>query len=108
VRKTRRTEITVETDEIVVISGTRRAVQAWCPECDEAVRMITPDEAAALASASSRTIYQAVEDGRLHNIETTDGVLLVCLKSLSRSFGADNHFQWRRLANSSDRGGEDQ
>ena len=45
--------------------------------------MGTPDEAAILAHVSSRTIYRWVEAETIHFAETPDGLLLICLNSLS-------------------------
>ena len=77
-----RTEITVETARVVVISGRRLSARAECEQCDSPVTMLTLDEAARLARVSTRTIYKWVEADRLHFTETTDGLLLVCLNSI--------------------------
>jgi predicted site-specific integrase-resolvase len=45
--------------------------------------MLTPEEAAALAQVSSRTIYRRVEAGELHFAETPEEPLLICLDSLT-------------------------
>ena len=83
-RKTKRTELTVETDEIVVLRTTGKAIQAWCPQCGEAVRMITSEEALVLASVNTRTIYRLVQDSKVHYAKTAEGFLRICLRSLSR------------------------
>jgi len=44
--------------------------------------MVTPDEAAALSRVSSLTIYRWLEAEKLHFIETSDGLLLICINSL--------------------------
>ena len=41
-----------------------------------------PEEAPALASVSTRTMYRWVESGRVHFLETPEGRLLVCRNSL--------------------------
>jgi excisionase family DNA binding protein len=81
----KRTLITIETDRVLVIRGRRpsRSRAAWCAACARQVRMVTVDEAAAVAQASSRTIYQWVEARKLHFIETPEGRLFICLNSLS-------------------------
>jgi hypothetical protein len=44
--------------------------------------MLPVDDAVVLTSLSAKEIYHLVESGRLHHIETAEGFLLVCLKSL--------------------------
>jgi excisionase family DNA binding protein len=78
----KRTEITIETDRVVVIRGRRRSGHAYCERCDKLVEMVTVDEAASFAGVSSRSIFRWVEDGELHFIETANGHLLVCLDSI--------------------------
>ena len=77
----RRTEITIETSRRLVIRQFHGLLRGWCEGCLAEVRMITPYEAAALASVSSRTIYRWVEDAKVHFTEHL-GVLLVCVESL--------------------------
>lgn len=82
-KRKRRTEISVETNQVLVIRRHRKKVQAWRPECAELVLMATVDEAATIAGVNARTIYRWVEDGKLHFTETRAGLLLICLSSLS-------------------------
>ena len=49
--------------------------------------MITPSEAAEIASLSSRTIYRWIEDANLHFTEELGGGLFVCSDSLSANAG---------------------
>jgi hypothetical protein len=80
--KTSKTEIFAESHRIFTIRRGARQRIAWCDECGEQVRMVPTDEAAILASVSSRTIYQRIEAGELHFAEASDRVLFICLKSL--------------------------
>lgn len=77
-----KTEITVETHRILTIKRGSRCRLAWCEECGEQARMVTADEAAILAGLSLRTTYQLIEARKLHFLETTDRVVLICLNSL--------------------------
>jgi excisionase family DNA binding protein len=82
----KRTLITIETDRVLMIDGGRRRSSsraAWCAACGSQARMLTVDEAAAVAQTTSRTIYQWVEARKLHFTETADGRLFICLNSLS-------------------------
>jgi hypothetical protein len=82
VTSTKRTEITVETERILVIRRRYRAIEVWCNECDEAVIMIRPDQAAAVSGRGLRAIFGAIEQAQLHFLEQSDGMLLICLNSL--------------------------
>jgi len=82
-KRTRTTEITVERSEVFVVRRAKKTARAWCAQCAAEVRMCAPDDAAALAHVSTRTIYRWVEAGRVHFAETAEGLLLVCLNSLS-------------------------
>ncbi|MGH9832162.1 MAG: hypothetical protein ACREBD_02790 [Blastocatellia bacterium] len=46
--------------------------------------MILAEKAAAVCQCSRRRIYRWIEDGDLHYIETPDGEVMVCGRSLSR------------------------
>jgi hypothetical protein len=81
VRRKKRTEITIETSRVVVIRQRRSVVRAWCDLCAQPVKVVTAEEAAALASVSMRTIYRWVEAEKVHFTETPEGVLLICLKT---------------------------
>jgi hypothetical protein len=76
------TEITVETERVLVIRRRYRAVEEWCAGCKETVLMIRPDQAAAVAGRSLREIFSEVEAAALHFVEKPDGMLLICLNSL--------------------------
>ena len=81
----KRTKITIETDRVMIIRQRRGVIRAWCAGCAGHARLVTVEKAAALAGVSQRTIYRRVEAGKVHFIETPDGVLLICLDSLLKS-----------------------
>lgn len=80
-RRRRRMEITVETRQMVIRRNTNQA-PIWCIGCLSPVQLVTPEEAAALAGVSTRTIYRWVEAEQLHFIETAEQSPLICLNSL--------------------------
>jgi hypothetical protein len=83
--KTKKTmEIRIETDRVLTIRRRRGVLQAWCQECGEQRDMICPEEAAGRAGVSLRAIYRRVEAKSLHFIETPDGLVFICLDSLTR------------------------
>jgi len=44
--------------------------------------MVSPEQAAAITQTTVRSVNQRVEAGSVHFLETADGRLWVCLKSL--------------------------
>ena len=80
----KRTEITVETDRLIVIRGNQRVI-GWCALCEQQREMLATDEAALTAHVKSSTIFQWAESGRIHCAETPEGLLLICADSLPRN-----------------------
>ena len=78
----RRTEITIETERVLLISRRRRSAVAWCEACGGRVLMLTTEEAARQAGVTARILYRRVEAGQVHFTETADGALLICCTSL--------------------------
>ena len=78
---TRRIEIVTEVEREIVL--TRRYVWVrFCEACGGETPMVTPEQAAAQAAVTVRTIYRWVEAERVHFIETHEGRLLICLNGL--------------------------
>jgi len=81
--KKKRTEITIEIDEVKFIDcGRSASVHFWCPECSAITAMVTPQRAAAIAGVTVRHINRLVEAERVHFAETESGLLLLCINSL--------------------------
>ena len=80
----RRTEITVETDLILVIRKCRTQ-PSWCPECGREVDVVSLGEARTLTGVTPQTLHECAEAGRWHVSQGADGGLLVCLESLLKS-----------------------
>ena len=80
----RRTEITIETERVVVMSSrvNHENRRQWCGCCAEGVDMVTTDHAAIVAHVTSRTIFHWAESGRVHSMATPEGLLLICSNSL--------------------------
>jgi hypothetical protein len=79
----KKTEITVETDRLLVIRR-RQLVRAWCEECGSEVDTLSLDEAASMtgtSSALSRKTWMAA----WHLCEGADGAPRICLESLLKS-----------------------
>ena len=75
-------EITIETDGFLIPWTLRQPRLIWCAACAREVKMITPEEAAAVAGVTERAIYGWTEAGKVHFTETPSGLLLICLASL--------------------------
>jgi hypothetical protein len=83
VKKTRRTEKTVEIHEFYAIRTTSGALPALCADCSQGdAVMLTPEQAAALAQVPTRMIYRLVETGSIHYSEAPGGAIIVCVRSL--------------------------
>ena len=74
-RKTR-TEISIETDQVLVIRR-RHLARQWCARCQAHTRMLTAEAAAALTGLSRRDVYRLAEQSQIHFCETGDGLLLI-------------------------------
>jgi hypothetical protein len=79
----RRAEIMIEIDRTIVYNRHYERGTHWCPACAAEVDMITAFEAARLVGVSSHTIFAKAEEGEIHSTVTPDGVLLLCINSLS-------------------------
>ena len=83
--KKRRTDVTFELEQIMVIRRRSGSVSGWCVCCEVEVVMLTPDEAATVTTATTRTLYRLVDAGMVHFTETHSGLILLCLPSLLRA-----------------------
>lgn len=80
-----RTEITIETHEVMVIRRTGNRATSLCPRCGDRATMLTLDEATTVFAVSTRNLFRFVEEEKLHYVETPKGTLLVCSESLSEA-----------------------
>lgn len=78
----RRIEIIVEQQRSLSISTRRISAVGWCAPCGQKVQMVTAEDAAQIAQVNARTIYRRTESGQLHFIESQEGILLICTRSL--------------------------
>lgn len=81
----RRTEITIETERVVVLEGVgREDVAQWCERCGAESRLIAPDTAATLLGVTTGAMLRWAEAAGLHFAEAADGPQLLCLNGLTR------------------------
>jgi hypothetical protein len=83
-KRGRAKEVTWRSGKVMVFKRSSKTSFVLCEAC--ACGMLTLEEAVVVAGVSSRLIYQRVEDGLLHFIETPEGLLLICLHSMLRQF----------------------
>ncbi len=73
-RRNSRTEVTIETDELLVMGGPVRRNRAWCPACGLEVDVVP------LAVAD---LFQGWRAAEAHRLEVA-GAYVVCINSLIR------------------------
>ena len=78
----RTTRVTFESERLLVIRQPTSRARRWCAACDEAVQVVTAEDAAAVANRSMAAICLAIDAAHLHTVEAGDGLRLVCLNSL--------------------------
>jgi hypothetical protein len=79
-----RTEIRIETSEVLILRNRQRFSQAHCAQCDTLVFTVTLEEAAMVTGESEREICRRVEGRQVHFTETR-GRLLICADSLVKN-----------------------
>jgi hypothetical protein len=85
VEKKKTTTITSESHELFIVRrGAEHSIRMWCPDCAAEVDMLKPEEAAAIANVTTRTIYRWIEAAQIHHNESRGGNVLVCPKCLWR------------------------
>jgi hypothetical protein len=83
VEKKKTTTIISESHEVIIVRRrTEGSVRMWCVDCAEEVEMLKPEEAAAIANVTTRTIYRWVEAAQIHHCESAEGNVVVCPKQL--------------------------
>jgi len=74
----KRTEITIETDRVLIIRR-RRVLRAWCQECGHEVEMVDPREAEAITAVRGLPLRDCAQ---WHVAQSHEGTGLICLDSL--------------------------
>lgn len=80
-----RTEITIETREVMVMKRRGSLFESWCRDCGEQTGMVRLEEAA-LAGVNLQAICRQLDAHKVHLVELADGVKLICLNSLLKYF----------------------
>jgi len=87
----KRTEITVETHEVLIIRRGDSSVRTWCTECNAEVRMIPADQAVALAGIGMNGILAMVAAREVHWAQAGTCTPLICLASLVARLAVKPH-----------------
>jgi len=80
----KRTEITVETDRVLIIRR-HRSIRARCTVCGCEVDMVGQGEAEVLTGISAQALSDGIVARKCHVYEGGDGALRICLESLLKS-----------------------
>lgn len=80
----KRTEITVETDRILIIRRTR-AIRVWCTKCGCDVEMVSVGAAEEFTGTSGQALRDCARARGWHFSESQDGTALVCLESVLKA-----------------------
>ncbi len=76
--------ITAEkTETYTVRQEPLQSFQAYCERCDEVTRFLTVDQTVNVTGLGARTIFRLVEAEQLHALETAEGYLFLCPKSVA-------------------------
>lgn len=86
----RKTEITIATRKRFIVQTPETEEQFFCSQCAERYPLITAEQAAVFFKVSRRAVYQLVENGTAHFVETDAGVLLVCPNLLTKILEGEN------------------
>ena len=78
----KRTEVTLETETLVIFPRGADALRAWCAACGIERPLLTPAAAARLSGVTTSVIYEQVSAGAIHFIELPGGRPLICASSL--------------------------
>lgn len=79
----KRTEITIETERLLVVSQRRERTVLWCHRCAGSVPTLTLEVTARIACTTPQVILGLAEAGRLHSVVTPEGRLFICSNSLA-------------------------
>jgi hypothetical protein len=82
--KEKKFRITTEKHEIFIIrqNGQKRTTHGFCPSCGAEGEMLDFDSAISFSGISGRELIRRFEADEIHSIETANGHLLICKRSL--------------------------
>jgi hypothetical protein len=99
---TQRPDITLEFEETVVLKQGGKLLTEFCPQCSEAVDLLSPDVLSLVSGVSEREIFRLIENNTIHFVES--GRIVACLSCLHREVGTATLLTEANLLNFPDRG----
>lgn len=76
-----RTEITIETERVLVVGHRHQSRTFWCSRCGEVRQMLSLAEVTATTGIVALAIYELAESFRIHFVLTANGEFLICPES---------------------------
>jgi hypothetical protein len=77
-----RTEVFIETSEVLIIRRKRTFVRNWCEDCGREVNMLPLPEAALLSGYDVKAIRSMMENRHIHFCYLKSATPCICLRSL--------------------------
>ena len=77
-----RTEVFIETSEILIIKRSRTFFRVWCEDCGREVSMLPLQEAARLSGHDVKAIRSMMENQHIHFCYLKPETPSICLRSL--------------------------
>src|SRR5262245_60768572 len=87
---TERNELFIEKQEVIVIHRRGEAHSPFCFQCGNLAIMMTLEEATAITKVSMRLLCRLADEGKIHFLETSKGVLLLCSRTLFQVTATDS------------------
>jgi hypothetical protein len=78
-----RTQITIHTQQRIVVHSLPNSFRAWCERCGDVVVVLTPECVETVLRVTSGALAGLFESGSLHAIESAGKSPLICGNSLS-------------------------
>jgi len=78
----KRTQITIETERLLLVSERAERASLWCNRCAQTAPMMTVTAAARAEGTTAVIISTLAEAGLLHFAVTAEGRLFICSNSL--------------------------
>lgn len=92
--KAKKLLITTEKHEIFIMRlGAVETVLGFCSRCQEEAEMLTLDSAVRVSGMTGHRIVQQIANNQVHSIETANGHLLLCRKSVIENLTDMTRFQ---------------
>jgi hypothetical protein len=80
-----RTQITIHTQQRIVVHSLPNSFRAWCKRCGDVVVVLTPECVETVLRVTSGALAGLFESGDLHAIESDTESPLICGNSLSKN-----------------------